>query len=175
MGASLLAAGALTWARLNSRHFSEVPRIQSIAILPLENLSHEPDQDYFSDGMTSAIISKVSTLRPLRVISRTSTARYKASKKSLPEIAKELNVDAVIEGSVLRAGDRVRIDVELVEAATDKPIGSESYERQLGDVLKLHSELAQAIADKVQIRLEPQQTANCKPLRPSTRMLMRAT
>ena len=160
LGASLLAAGALTWARFSSRYFPEAPpHIQSIAVLPLENLSHEADQDYFSDGMTSAIISSVSTVRPLRVISRTSTARYKGTRKSLPEIAKELHVDAVIEGSVLRAGDRVRIDVELIEAATDKQLWSESYERPLGDVLKLHSELAQAIADKVQIRLAPQQTA----------------
>ncbi len=118
LAAAILAASALTWAYVSHHRSAGATRIGSIAVLPLENLSHDPGQEYFSDGMTSAVISNVSALRPLRVISRTSTERYKGTKKSLPEIAKELNVDAVIEGSVLRAGDRVRIDVELIDAAS---------------------------------------------------------
>jgi TolB-like protein/DNA-binding winged helix-turn-helix (wHTH) protein len=156
--AAVLAASALTWARFSHRPLA-APRISSIAVLPLENLSHDPEQEYFSEGMTSAIIGDVSKLRPLRVISRTSTERYKGTRKSLPEIAKELNVDAVIEGSVLRAGNQVRIDVELVQASNEQQLWSESYQRELGDVLRLHSELAQAIAGKVQIQLAAAQAA----------------
>ena len=155
---AILLVGAMVWARRDHRGSGE-RRIESLAVLPLENLSRNPDQEYFSDGMTGAIISDVSKIRPLRVISRTSTQRYKGTTKSLPEISRELNVDAVIEGSVLRDGNRVRISVELIDAATDKHLWSESYEREMGDVLKLDSELAQAVANQIQIQVAPDQRA----------------
>lgn len=154
--ASVLLVAIVVWGALAKRGASRAQRIESIAVLPLENLSRDPAQEYFSDGMTSAIIGTISDMVPLRVISRTSTERYKGTKKSLPDIAKELGVDAVIEGSVLRAGNRVRIDVELIDGATDKHLWSESYERELGDVLKVHSEIAKAIADRVQIQVAAQ-------------------
>jgi TolB-like protein/DNA-binding winged helix-turn-helix (wHTH) protein/Tfp pilus assembly protein PilF len=151
--ASVLLVAIVVWGALAKRGASRAQRIESIAVLPLENLSRDPAQEYFSDGMTSAIIGTISDMVPLRVISRTSTERYKGTKKSLPDIAKELGVDAVIEGSVLRAGNRVRIDVELIDGSTDKHLWSESYERELGDVLKVHSEIAKAIANRVQIQV----------------------
>ena len=157
----VLAVAGLTFWRLHASAppTSAAARMTSIAVLPFANLSHDPEQEYFSDGMTSAIIAAISDIRPLRVISRTSTGRYKGTKKSLPEIAKELNVDAVIEGSVQRAGNRVRIDVELIDGASDKQLWSESYERELGDLLKLDSEIAQGIATRVKLQISDEQVA----------------
>jgi TolB-like protein/DNA-binding winged helix-turn-helix (wHTH) protein len=154
---AVLAASGLAWTRYHAGDPSGTPHIASIAVLPLENLSRDPEQEYFSDGMTSAIIANISDIRRVRVISRTSTERYKGTKKSLPEIAKELNVDAVIEGSVMRAGNRVRIDVELIDGVSDRHLWSESYQRELGDVLKLHSELALDIAERIQAQLAAEQ------------------
>jgi TolB-like protein/DNA-binding winged helix-turn-helix (wHTH) protein/Tfp pilus assembly protein PilF len=154
---AVLVATAFAVARLNRRPLSAASRVRSIAVLPLENLSHDPQQEYFSDGMTSAIINSLSDIQELRIISRTSSERYKGTTKSLPQIARELDVDAVMEGSVLRAGSRVRINVELIDAASDKHLWSESYERELGDVLRLHSELARAVADRVHIQLQTNQ------------------
>jgi serine/threonine-protein kinase len=134
-------------------------RIESLAVLPLENLSGDPEQDYFSDGMTDALITDLSRIKTLRVISRTSTMRYKATDKPLPEIAQELDVDAVVEGSVLRVGDRVRITAQLIEAGTDRHLLAESYERDLTDILALQGEVARAIAEKIRIALTPQDTA----------------
>jgi TolB-like protein len=136
-----------------------VKRVESIAVLPLENLSRDPEQEYFSDGITGTLITELSKIHSLRIISRTSTVQYKGTKKSLPQIARELNVDAVIEGAVLRSGDRVRINVELIEANSDKHLWAESYDRELGDILKLHSEVAQAVANQIQIQLAPEQRA----------------
>jgi TolB-like protein/DNA-binding winged helix-turn-helix (wHTH) protein/Flp pilus assembly protein TadD len=149
----------LLWMGSNQRKASAKKRIDSLAVLPLENLSRDPEQEYFSDGMTGALISNLSKIQPLRVISRTSTARYKHAKKSLPEIARELKVDAVIEGTVLRSGNRVRISVELIEAASDQHLWAETYDRELDDILKLQSEVAQAIAKQIQARLAPEQEA----------------
>src|SRR5262249_44891919 len=134
-------------------------RIDSIAVLPFQNLSRDPAQEYFSDGMTSALIADLSKVPPLRISSRTSTQRYKDTNKSLPEIARELNVGAVIEGSVLRSGQRVRITVELIEAKSDRHLWADSYDRELEDILKLHSEVAQSIARQVQVQLAPDQQA----------------
>src|SRR6202035_2657465 len=97
--------------------------IRSLAVLPLENFSGNPEQDYLSDGMTEALISRLSAIHALRVISRTSVMHFKGTRKSLPAIGKELNVDAVIEGSVLRSGDKIRISVQLIRAATDEHLG----------------------------------------------------
>ncbi len=131
------------------------PRIESIAVLPLENLSRDPEQDYFADGMTEALISDLAQIRALRVISRTSVMQYKGARKPLPEIARELNVDAVVEGSVQRAGDRVRITAQLIHAPTDKHLWAQSYERDLRDVLALQGEVAQEIAREIKIAVTP--------------------
>ena len=96
------------------------PRIESLAVLPLENLSHDPDQEYFTDGMTDALITDLAKIGALKVISRTSVMQYRASRKPLPVIAQELGVDAVIEGSVARSGDRVRVTAQLIEAKSDR-------------------------------------------------------
>jgi serine/threonine protein kinase len=129
--------------------------IRSLAVLPLENFSRDPDQDYFADGMTEALITDLSKISALQVISRTSVMQYKGSKKPLPAIAKELHVDAVIEGSVEKAGERVRITAQLIEATNDKHLWAESYDRDLRDVLSLQDEVARRIADQVQVKLTP--------------------
>ena len=131
----------------------------SIAVLPLENLSGDPEQEYFSDGMTDALISDLGTIGALRVISRTSVMRYKESNKPLPEIARELNVSHVVEGSVLRAGDQVRITTRLIDALNDRQLWSKRYQRPLKDVLALQSDVAQAIAREIEIKLKPEEQA----------------
>lgn len=133
--------------------------IDSIAVLPLENLSRDPEQEYFTDGMTENLIANLARISALKVISRTSVMRYKDTDKSLPEIARELNVDAVIEGSVLRAGDRVRITAQLVEAKEDRHIWANTYDRDLNDILDLQSEVARAIAHEIKIELTPGENA----------------
>ena len=156
----LAASGSAFWlVRAISRPTSAAPRLRSIAVLPLENLSGDPSQEYFADGMTEQLITDLAKVNALRVISRTSVMRYKGTKKGLPEIAKELNVEAVVEGSVMRSGNLVRITAQLLQASTDRHLWAESYERDLGDVLKLQSEVAQAIAKQVRAQLTPQQQA----------------
>ena len=127
--------------------------IRSIAVLPLDNLSGDPAQEYFADGMTEVLIADLARVRGLRVISRTSSMAYRNSDKTLPQIARELDVDAVVEGSVLRAGDRVRITAQLIEASSDEHLWSDSYERDLRDVLALQGEVAQAIAGEIELKL----------------------
>jgi len=144
--------------------------IESLAVLPLKNLSGDPAQDYFADGMTEQLTTDLGQISALRVISRTSAMRYKGPDKSLPEIARELHVDAVVEGSVERSGDQVRITAQLIDAANDKHLWAKSYERNLRDVLTLQDEVAQAIADEVRIKLTPQeriQLANAHPVKPA--------
>jgi len=136
-----------------------VPRIASIAVLPLENLSHDPEQEYFADGMTEELITNLGKIGALRVISRTSVMRYKGTRKPLPEIANELNVDALVEGTVLRSGNRVRVTVNLLHARTDRHLWAETYERDLHDVLSLQDEVARAIAEEIEIRVTPQEEA----------------
>ena len=133
--------------------------IRSIAVLPLGNLSGDPREEYFADGMTEALITELAQIGGLRVISRTSAMVYKGAKKPLPKIAKELKVDAVLDGSIQRSGDKVRINAELIEASTDRHLWAKSYERDLRDVLTLQSAVARAIADEVQIKLTPQEQA----------------
>jgi TolB-like protein/Flp pilus assembly protein TadD len=149
-----------------SRRAPAVPKIESLAVLPLENLSGDPQQDYFSDGMTEELIATLGKLSALRVTSRTSVMRYKKTDKTLPEIAQELNVDAVIEGSVLRAGDRVRITAQLIQAATDRHLWAETYDRDLRDVLTLQDEVARAIVSEIQIKVTPQEQAQLARARP---------
>ena len=138
---------------------SNDPTIRSIAVLPLENLSHDREQDYFVDGMTEALTTSLSKVGALRVISRTSAMHYKGTTKTLPEIARELNVDGIVEGSVLRSGNRVRITAQLLHAPSDRHVWGDTYDRDLGDVLRLQSEVAQAIAQQVSVQLTPQQKA----------------
>ena len=133
------------------------PTIHSIAVLPLANLSHDPEQEYFADGMTDELITNLAKISALRVISRTSVMRYKRATPPLQQIGKELGVDAVVEGSVLRSGDHVRITAQLVEASTDRHLWAESYQRDVHDVLQLQDDLAGAIAKQVQAKLTPQE------------------
>ncbi len=134
--------------------------IRSLAVLPLQNLSGDPAQEYFADGMTEELTTDLSKIGAVRVISRTSAMRYKSSNKSLPEIAHELNVDGVIEGSVQRSGDKVRITAQLIHAPTDTHLWAESYERDLREILSLQADVARDIADKIRIRLTPKEQAS---------------
>lgn len=136
------------------------PDIKSLAVLPLQNLSGDPNQEYFADGMTEALIANLAKIGSLRVISRTSVMQYKGVRKSLPEIARELNVDAVIEGSVQRSGERVRVTVQLIHASTDAHIWAQTYERELREVLALQSEVAQTITSKIKVTLTPQEQSH---------------
>ncbi len=138
---------------------SAAPRLNSIAVLPLENLSGDPSEEYFADGMTDQLITDLAKVGSLRVISRTSVMQYKGAKKRLPEIARELNVDAIVEGSVIRSGQRVRVTAQLVQAPTDQHLWAETYDRDLGDILKLQGEVADAIAGQVRAQLTPTQQA----------------
>ncbi len=130
--------------------------IDSIAVLPLENLSGNPEQEYFVSGMQETLISELSKISSLKVISRTSTLQYKDTKKTMPDIAKELGVKALIEGSVIREGDIVRITVQLIDGTTDKHIWTDKFDRELRGVLALHNEVAQKIAEAIKIKLSPQ-------------------
>jgi TolB-like protein/DNA-binding winged helix-turn-helix (wHTH) protein/Flp pilus assembly protein TadD len=136
--------------------------IRSLAVLPLENLSGEASQNYFADGMTDELITDLAQISALRVISRTSVMVYKGARKPLPQIARELNVDAVVEGTVLRSGDQVRITAQLIEASTDKHLWSQSYEGEVRDTLALQNRVASAIADQIRINLTPQEQAALK-------------
>ena len=127
------------------------PAIRSLAVLPLENLSGDPSQEYFADGMTEELIGRLSMIHGLRVISRTSAMHFKNTQLSVPEIAKTLGVDAIVEGSVMREGNRVRVHAQLIRGATDEHLWSENYDRELKDALALQSEVAQAIARKVEV------------------------
>jgi serine/threonine protein kinase/tetratricopeptide (TPR) repeat protein len=132
-------------------------RIESLAVLPLENLSRDPEQDYFADGMTEELITDLGKVGALRVTSRTSVMQYKGTLKAVPEIGKELGVDALVEGSVLQSGGRVRITAQLIDARTDRHVWAESYERDMQNVLPLQDEVARAIAQQIQIKLTPQE------------------
>jgi len=159
-----LAGSVAGWFAWRSRHVggSARPQVRALAVLPLANLSGDGSQDLFADGMTEALITDLARVKGLDVISRTSVMQYRNSTKRLPEIARELGVDAVVEGSVLRAGDRVRISAQLIEAATDRHLWAEEYERDLRDVLSLQREVARAIAHEVRITLTPQEEAGLK-------------
>jgi len=142
------------------------PQIRSLAVLPLENLSRDPDQEYFADGMTDAVITDLAKISALRVISRTSVMRYKRSQTPIPEIAKELNVDAIVEGSIERSGDRVRISAQLIQADTDQHLWAEAYDRDLHDVLRVQEDIAMSIARGIQVQLTPQEQALLSKARP---------
>jgi serine/threonine-protein kinase len=155
-----VVAAALGWRwRTSGGGSSSAPRIHAIAVLPLANLSGDATQDYFADGMTEALITDLARVKGLDVISRTSVMQYKATQKTLRQIARELAVDAVVEGSVIRAGDRVRITAQLIEASSDRHLWANDYDRDARDVLTLQHEVARAIAREVRATLTPQDEA----------------
>ena len=140
--------------------------IRSLAVLPLENLSRDPEQEYFADGMTEALTTELAQISALKVISRTSVMQYKGTKKPLPQIARELHVDAVIEGAVQRSGDKVEITVQLIHAPSDRHLWAKSYERDLRDVLEIQREAAHAIADEIKAKLTPPERVHLASARP---------
>jgi TolB-like protein len=139
--------------------------IQSIAVLPLESLSHDPEQEYFADGMTDALITDLAKIHALRVISRTSVMQYKGKNEAAPQIARELNVDAIVEGTVLRSGDHIRITAQLIEVPSDRHLWAETYEGDVRDILALQDEVARAIAGSVRVTLTPQEQARLSSTR----------
>jgi TolB-like protein/DNA-binding winged helix-turn-helix (wHTH) protein/Tfp pilus assembly protein PilF len=161
------AIGLILWrVTVASNRTNAAPRIRSIAVLPLDNLSADSSQDYFADGMTDQLITDLARVGSLRVISRTSVMRYKGTKKGLPEIARELNVDAIIEGSVIRSGQRVRVTAQLLQARTDQHLWAETYDRDVGDILRLQGEVADAIAQQVRAQLTPIQQSQAHTVNP---------
>ena len=135
------------------------PEIKSLVVLPLENLSGDPAQEFFAAGMTEELIGSLAQIRALRVVSRTSAMSLKGSTKSLPAIARELNVDAVLEGSVQRSDGRVKIRLQLLHAPTDTHLWARDYERELTDVLKLQNEVAREVAEEIRIQITPEERA----------------
>ena len=164
-GSTLLAiAGILIWsnaAKLRTRIFarSRSTQIHSIAVLPLQNLSTDPSQEYFSEGVTEALTTDLAQISALRVISRTSSEHFKGSRETLPEIARQLNVEAVVEGSVTRSENRVRITAQLIEAQSDRHLWARTYERDFQDILRLQDEVARDIAAEIRISVTPQEEA----------------
>ena len=149
----ILAFASLFWYSNQTSLGSYRPDIRSIAVLPLENLTGDSSQEYFADGMTESLITNLSQIRSLKVISRTSVMRFKGSHDSLPDIARSLGVDGIIEGSVQRAGGRVKITVQLIPGSTDSAVWSRDYEREMSDILRLQSNVAQEIAGEIKARL----------------------
>jgi TolB-like protein/DNA-binding winged helix-turn-helix (wHTH) protein/Tfp pilus assembly protein PilF len=165
----VLTSTPLVWRRLRS---AGPEPIRSLAVLPVQNLSADPAQEYFADGMTEALITDLAKIPGLKVISRTSIMLYKDSHKRLPQIARELGVDAIVEGAVMRSGDRVRITAQLVRAANDQHIWAESYQRDLRDLVALQDEVSRSIAAQIQkqiVPLAPQQLATSAAVNPQAR------
>jgi len=170
----------LVWSQLSAQRLGGAHRIESLAVLPLHNLSRDPEQEYFSDGMTDELITELAKVSTLRVISHTSVERYKQTKRTLRDIAQELGVDAVVEGTIMRSGDRVRITAQLIDARSDKHLWAESYERELGhsegrsyegnvvDLIRLQSEVARSITDEIAESLKPNANAQLNPDRAVT-------
>lgn len=148
--ALIVSAGWWFWH--SSRH-----RITSVAVLPLANLSHDPEQDYFADGVSDELITRLANITGLKVTSRTSVMRFKGTKKSLPEIARELGVDGIVEGTVERAGDRVRISAQLIDASDDTHLWADTYERDLQDILAIQADVALAISHHVSVAVSSAQ------------------
>ncbi len=170
LAADLRAGSGATDVARPPRATGAPTAIGSLAVLPLRNLSGDPEQDFFADGMTEALIVRLAQIGSLRVISHTSAMSYKGVRKSIPQIARELGVDAVVEGSVQRSGERVRITAQLVAAASDEHLWSSTIDRPLGDILDLHSEVSRAIAEELRARLTPNERvrlAGAGPVRPA--------
>ena len=157
--AGLIAAAFIfNVAGVRSRVFARsASPIRSIVVLPLENLSADPNQEYFVDGMTDALITALAQVSSLRVISRTSAMHYKGSHQALPTIARELNVDAVVEGTVMRSGDRVRITAQLLDARTDRHLWARAYDREVSEIMSLQQDVADNIFQEIQAKLTPEE------------------
>lgn len=166
--ATLIAAFLLDVGGVRERRWfnASASSIRSLAVLPLENLSGDASQDYFADGFTDALTTDLAQIRALRVISRTSAMQYKSTKKSLPQIGSELSVEAIIEGTVTRVGERVRVTAQLIDARSDRHLWAESYEDNLGDILALQSEVARAIANQIKLQVTPQEEARLAQVQP---------
>ena len=159
IAAVIVLLGALSFYFMSRRqHAASRPRISSLAVLPLTNLSGDASQDYFSDGLTDELTTRLAKISALRVISRTSVMQYKGVTKTAPEIARELNVDALLVGSVLRSRDKVRISAQLIEAGSDKNVWTESYERDLRDILALQADVARTVAEEIKIQVTPEES-----------------
>src|SRR5215475_2142958 len=157
LGLGLAAAALLSWVLYSQSQSS--PRIRSLAVLPLESLSGDASQDYFTDGMTDQLIADLGQISALRVISRTSAMTYKGVHKPMAEIARELNVEAVVEGTVLRSGERVRITAQLIQVPNERHLWAKSYEGDLKDTLTLQNSVSRAIAEQIQVTLNPHERA----------------
>jgi TolB-like protein/DNA-binding winged helix-turn-helix (wHTH) protein/Tfp pilus assembly protein PilF len=164
LGLALMVAASLSWILYSESRLS--PKIRSLAVLPLESLSGDASQDYFTDGMTDALIADLGQISALRVISRTSAMAYKRVHRPLSEIARELNVEAVVEGTVLRSGERVRITAQLIQVSNERHLWAQSYEGDLQDTLALQNSVARAIAEQIQVTLNPQEEAALKKADP---------
>lgn len=166
LGLVLVGGSAWLW-RLRSAKLaaSASSRIHSLAVLPLQNLSGNPEQDYLADGMTEALIGQLSTIQGLRVISRTSSTQFKGTRSSVPEIAGKLNVRTVVEGSVIRSGDHIRISAQLIQGDTDVQLWSGTFDRELRDVLELQSEVAQTIARQIEVAVTGQERSRLAAVR----------
>src|SRR5207253_9298474 len=165
MGAVLVGMNVRGWRdRLFMR--SPRPQIQALAVLPLTNLSGDPEQEYFADGMTESLITELGRISTPRVISRQSVMQYKASKKSLREIAGELKVDAILEGAVERSGDRVRVTIHLSQAFPERQLWAQEYDRSIRDILSLQGEIAHAVTDEIQVKLTPEEQTRLTSARP---------
>jgi len=157
-GVAFLAVLAVVYTTTRHRAADvAAPKIKSLAVLPLKNLSGDSAQEYISDGMTEELIGRLAAIHDLRVVSHTSVMRFKETQPSIPEIAKALGVDAIVEGSVMREGNRIRVHAQLIRGASDEHFWSESYDRELGDVLTLESDVAQTIAEKVEVTVTGQE------------------
>ena len=154
-GIAILAVAAIIYLTARSRAWSAPSKIKSLAVLPLENLTGDPSQDYFVDGMTDALITELAQVQGLKVISRTSAMHYRGTRKTLPEIARELNVDAVVEGTVARSGDQVKITAQLIRASTDAHLWAGSYARLQSDILPLPAEVARELTHQISGQLAP--------------------
>jgi TolB-like protein/DNA-binding winged helix-turn-helix (wHTH) protein/Tfp pilus assembly protein PilF len=166
-----LIAAPLLWlnaGKLRTRIFAKARslEIRSIAVLPLENLSKDPGQDYFSDGITDALTTELAQIGSLRVISRTSAMHFKGTRETLPEIGRELNVDAVVEGSITRSEGRVRITAQLIDAPSDRHLWAKSYERDLKDILTMQDEVARDITEEIRVKLTPEERTRLAGARP---------
>jgi TolB-like protein/DNA-binding winged helix-turn-helix (wHTH) protein len=157
----LIAAMGVLWLAASFHRASAAP-IHSVAVLPFDNLSGDPSQGYLADGMTDQLTIDLVQVGSLRVISRATMMHYRNTNKTLPEIAHELNVDSIVEGSITRSGDRVRVTAQLLRASTDEHIWADTYDRNVGDILRLQSDVAQAIAERVRADLTPQQKAHLR-------------
>jgi TolB-like protein/tetratricopeptide (TPR) repeat protein len=159
----LLAAGYVA-ARI-WRAKASPPKVKSLAVLPLKNLSGDPSQEYLADGMTEELIGRLAGIRELRVVSRTSSMHFKDTQLSIPEICRQLSVDAVVEGSVIRQGNRIRVHAQLIRGATDEHFWSETYDREVQDVLALQADVAQSIAQKVEVTVTGEEQARLAAVR----------